>query len=301
MCRPARKGTDAGRLAAIDAAATWAPRTAVIGNGLSLPYVEQGDPAAPPVLLLHGYTDSWRSFAGVLARLPGSVRAIALTQRGHGGAGRPAAGYRPRDFAADTAAFLDALGIDAAVIVGHSMGSAIAQRFALDHPRRVLGLVLVGAFASARGNAGLRAFWSESVSGLADPVSPAFALAFQRGTLARPVPQAFLDMVVRESLKVPARVWRAALAALLEVDHAAELPRITAPTLIVWGDRDAIFPRSDQEALLSAMPHARLLVYPGAGHSPHWEEPDRFAADLTAFVTEDVAALARQAPEESQR
>ena len=79
-----------------------------------LPYVEQGDPAGVPVVLLHGGTDSWRSFEPVLPYLPGSIHAFALTLRGHGDASRPAAGYRPRDFAADVAAFLDSQGLESA-------------------------------------------------------------------------------------------------------------------------------------------------------------------------------------------
>lgn len=253
-------------------------------DGLMLPYAEVGDPAGRAVVLLHGYTDSWHSFEPVLPHFPASIRALALTQRGHGDAGRPAEGYRLHDLAGDLAALMDALGIGAAVIVGHSMGSAVAQRFALDHPGRVAGLVLAGSFATARGNPGVEGLWHDAVAGLADPVDADFARAFQAATLARPVPAGFLDMVIGESLKVPARVWRAALAGLLEADHSAELRQIDRPTLVVWGDRDAFFPRSDQDALLAAIPNAQLLVYEGAGHGLHWEEPVRFARNVAAFV-----------------
>lgn len=112
---------------------------------VKLPYAEQGDPSGVPVLLLHGYTDSWRSFEPVLPHLPDSIRAFAITQRGHGDVDRPATGYRTRDFAGDVLAFADALGRGPVVVVGHSMGSTNAQRFAMDHPDRVLGLVLAGA------------------------------------------------------------------------------------------------------------------------------------------------------------
>src|SRR3712207_1329643 len=104
-------------------------KTVALPAGVTLPYVEQGDPAGVPVLLLHGYTDSWRSWEPVLPSLPGSVRAVAPTQRGHGDAGRPASGYGPHDFAADLAAFVDALGLGPAVVAGTSMGSIVAQRF----------------------------------------------------------------------------------------------------------------------------------------------------------------------------
>ncbi len=256
-------------------------------NRVKLQYVEQGDPSGVPVLLLHGYTDSWHSFEPVLPHLPESVHAFALTQRGHGDADRSAAGYRFHDFAADLAAFMDALDLGHAVIAGHSMGSSVAQRFALDYPERTLGLVLMGSFVTYRTNPVVVEF-GEEVRALEDPIDPAFAREFQESTLAQPVPQAFFETVVRESLKVPARVWRAAFEGFLEDDFSGKLGRIAAPTLIVWGDQDVFAPRSDQETLAAAIAGSRLVVYPGAGHAFHWEEPERFAADLVAF-TESVA------------
>jgi non-heme chloroperoxidase len=258
-------------------------RSVELSNRVRLEYVEQGDPGGIPVILLHGYTDSWRSFERVLPHLPGSVRAVALTQRGHGDADRPAAGYRPQEFAADLAAFADALGLGPAIVVGHSMGGTVAQRFALDYPGRTLGLVLVGSATTWLTPVVLE-FW-EIVSTLEDPIDPGFARGFQESTLARTVPPTFLDAVVAESLKVPARVWKAALReAHLEADIAGELSAITAPTLIVWGDQDTIHLRGETEALVEAISGSRLVEYAGAGHALHWEEPARFAADLTAFA-----------------
>ena len=111
-----------------------------------LAYAEQGDPLGIPVLLLHGATDSWRSFERVLPHLPDSIRAIAVTQRGHGESSRPEGGYRTSDFAADLVALMDALDLETAVIAGHCMGGSVAQRFALDYPERTQGLVSLGPF-----------------------------------------------------------------------------------------------------------------------------------------------------------
>lgn len=116
-------------------------------NQVKLSYVEQGDRSGVPLLLLHGVTDSWHSFELVLPHLPESIHAFALTQRGHGDSSQPAGGYRFHDFASDVAAFMDALHLDQAVIAGHSMGSSVAQRFAIDYPDRTSGLVLIGSFA----------------------------------------------------------------------------------------------------------------------------------------------------------
>lgn len=266
------------------------PATIELPNGLRLPYAESGDPDGMPVLLLHGYTDSWRSFAPLMAALPPHLRAIALSQRGHGEASRPATGYAPGDYAADLAALMRALGLGPALVVGHCMGAQVAQRFALDHPALVRGLVLIGAYRTMRGNPVVQALWEE-VAALADPVPPGFAREFQESTLARPVPPAFLDTVVDESLKLPARVWRAALAGLTAAGVPAGLEGIRAPTLLLWGDRDALIPEAEQEALAAAIPGARRVTHAGGGHSPHWEDPARVAAEIAGFA----ASLAREA------
>ena len=268
-------------------------KTIALANGVRLPYLEQGDPVGVPMLLLHGVTDSMLSFEPVLPHLPDSIHAFALTQRGHGDADRPAGGYRTRDFGSDVKDFLDAVGVESAIVVGHSMGATNAERFAIDHPRRASGLVLAGSFASYRNNAGLVEFWQSAVSSLRDPIDPAFVREFQASTLAHPIPQAFFERVVTESLKVPARVWRDAFAGFFEDDFAGELGAIEAPTLLVWGDRDALAPRGDQDLALTAIRKARLTVYEGAGHAAHWEQPARFAADLVAFVDATSANAGR--------
>lgn len=263
---------------------SFAVKSVQLPNAVKLPYVEQGNPRGTPVVLLHGITDSWHSFERVLPHLPASIRAFAVSQRGHGDADRPTTGYGPQDFAADLAAFMDALDLDSAVVVGHSMGASIAQRFAIDHPGRTRGLVLVGSLTTWRGHPDFVELWNSVVSTLTDPIDPGFVREFQESTLAQPVPPEFLETVVRESLKLPARVWKAALLeGLLEADFSGELAAIQAPTLIFWGDRDALT-RNGQEALTTAIAGSRLVVYAGAGHGLHWEEPERFAADLAAFV-----------------
>jgi non-heme chloroperoxidase len=253
-------------------------------NGVKLSYVAHGNSSGIPVLLLHGATDSWHSFELALPRLPESIRAFALSQRGHGDSDRPAADYYPHDFAADAAAFMDVLKIESAVIVGHSMGSYVAQQFAIDFPGRTLGLVLVGSFINCKDNPGVMDLWDSTVSGLTDPIHPDFVRKFQEGTIAQSLPQTFFEMVVQDSLKVPAYVWKAVFEGLLKTDLSGKLCKVTAPTLIIWGDKDAFFPRSDQEILSATIKDSQLVVYPGAGHAVHWEEPDRFASDLVGFI-----------------
>jgi pimeloyl-ACP methyl ester carboxylesterase len=190
--------------------------------------------------------------------------------------------------------FLDALGISAAIIAGHSMGSWVAQRFAIDHPERTRGAVLMGSSAGMRGNPAIAELWQSAIAHLADPVDPAFILEFQQSTLARPVPPSFIDMVVRESRKVPARVWKATFEEFLQTDFSSELGKIQAPALVVWGDQDAIFQQSGTEILCRAIPDSRLIVVPGGGHAFHWEQPEDFSLDLVAWIQEVRSGLSVQ-------
>jgi pimeloyl-ACP methyl ester carboxylesterase len=178
---------------------------------------------------------------------------------------------------------MDAIGLERAMIAGHSMGSIVAQRFAIDYPERTLGLVLLGAFATTADHPTWVGLWQDA-AGLEDPVDVGFVAEFQQSTLAQPVSPDFFEIVVAESLKVPARVWRAIIEDFLGADHRTRLASIQAPALIVWGDRDTYCPRADQDALVAAIADARLVVNPGAGHALHWEEPELFAADLATFT-----------------
>jgi len=252
-------------------------------TGVTLQYVEQGSPSGVPLLLVPGGYDSWRSYERVLPLLPDSMHAFALTQRGHGDSSKPKTGYRVGDYAKDVAEFMDALGIKAAFFTGHSLSTLVAQRFAIDHPGRTLGLILVGADYSVANNPALEDML-DMFSRLKDPVSPDFVRDFQKSTIAQPLPQEFLETIMQESLKIPARTWKAVFKGILMDDITGELGTIKAPTLLIWGERDELTPRSEQEALLKAIPDARLLVYEGHGHSPHWEAPERFASDLTTFI-----------------
>jgi len=259
-----------------------------IHDGLLIPYLEQGDRDGVPLILLHGLTDSHRSYEPVLEALPSSIRAVALTARGHGDAGKPEAGYDADQMAADVIAVMDALGIERAVVAGHSMGSWTARRVAVLYPERVLGVVLAGAFASFHDKPDMDGLLEE-FSALADPVDRAYARAWQDSTLARPVPEAFMEMVVEETCKAPARVWRSALRGLVE-SRLEPAGSVTVPTLLCWGQRDAFVPDGDQESLLARIPDVELRVYEGGGHALHWERPERFANDLAEFAATRIAA-----------
>lgn len=253
-----------------------------LATGPLIRYAEQGDPAGEPLILLHGYSDSWYSFSRLLPLLePGGYHVLAIDQRGHGCSERPLGAYTVDELAADVDAFMEAVGIERATLVGHSMGSLVARRVAEQYPHRVARLVLIGAVLTVgEGTEELQ----ETVRALRDPVPAEFVREFQESTIHVPVPTSFFEGVVAESLRLPARVWREVLEGLLAADDRADLGRIAVPTLLLWGERDAYFPRADQDALVAAMPNARLHVYPETGHCPQWERPEEVARDLAAFV-----------------
>ena len=258
-------------------------------SGVRLEYAEQGSPAGLPVVMLHGITDSWRSFETVMQHLPASLNVFSLSQRGHGESDRPQS-LRTSDFAADAAAFIETLGLRRALVVGHSMGSANAMRLAIDRPDLLHGLVLAGAFAGFRANAALAEFHREAIVPLRDPIERAFIEEWQRSTLARPIDPAYFDSIVRETMKVPARVWHDAFGALFDDAHSDGMHRIEAPALLAWGGLDSFAPRADQDTILGRVRGSRLVVYEGAGHALHWEEPARFAVDVAAFAQAIAAA-----------
>jgi non-heme chloroperoxidase len=267
---------------------------------LRLPYVERGDPNGTPVLLLHGITDSQRSWEPVLRLLPESIRAIAVTMRGHGDAERPASGYGAEDYAADVIELLDQLGLESVVLGGHSLGTYVAAQIAIAQPQRVDGLVLAGAPGTPAQNPVLVEV-AAAAAELDDPIDPTFVREFQGSTTERPLAPGLLDTFVAESLKLPAWTWRTAFADLMRIDLSERLGEIRAPTLLISGEQDAIVPSSEQKSLLARLPNAQLLNLEGTGHAPHWERPERYATELAtfaaaAYASRGASAAPRDAP-----
>ena len=255
-----------------------------LSTGPRLHYAERGDRRGEAVIFLHAYADSWFWFSRVLPLLSHEDHALVPDQRGHGGSDKPECCYTTDDFAADVDAFMDAVGIEKATLVGHSSGGLIAQRVALDYPHRVGRLVLIGAPTTLLTNEAV-AKAEEKMLALEDPIPPEFVRGFVGSTIHHPVPEEFLAGAVSESLKVPARVWRDYWdGVLLEADDTARLGEIGAPTLILWGERDALLPREEQERRTEAIPDASLQVYPDTGHAVAGERPEWVARDLKAFT-----------------
>lgn len=247
-----------------------------------LPYVRQGDPGGQAVLLLHAYGDSWRAVEPIMDHLPPTFDVIAPTLRGHGDASKPTDGHDTPTVAADLVALLDALDVERVALVAASSSGLLARRIAAEQPARVSALVMLGAPLTLRDKTDGKL--AAEIRALTDPVPEAFARTFLDGIVVRPVDPELADTLVAENLKVPARIWRAAFDGLVADDSDALLGEIKAPTLIVWGQDDAILSRAEQETMAAAIVGAQLLVYEGAGHAFYWEDPARVAADVAAFL-----------------
>ncbi len=250
-------------------------------------FVRHGDRAGPVVLLLHAWGESLRSFDRLVPLLPSSFDVVAFDQRGHGSSDRPDAGYDVESLAADVTAFLDALGLGQAVMVGSSSGGYVAQQVAVRAPERLSGLVLIGSPHSLLG----RTPFTDEVERLVDPVDPEWVRAFIGSfALAGEVPDWYLADRVEESARIPAGVWKRSLAGLVTSPPPIETGLISAPTLIIWGDHDDLLPRAGQLYLAGRIPGATLREYEGVGHLVLWEQPERVAADLASFVLAGIAA-----------
>ncbi len=254
-----------------------------LSTGVHLEYAESGNKAGTPIIFLHGITDSWHSYEKVLPLLPTQFHAFALSQRGHGDSDRPPLGYHPKDFAADVAAFVKQKKLKRVVVVGHSMGSVVAQQFALDYPQFLKGMVLIGADASFKDNEGIPEFYNE-VLNIGEKISREFMESFQKATLANEIDPEYFETVVKEGMKVPGPIFGAAFTGLMEVDYTSSLKNINIPVLVLFGDKDAFIKVSDQELFTQHIPNASLIVYTGTGHALHWEKPQRFVDDLSVFI-----------------
>lgn len=254
-----------------------------VADGIHLPYVAQGERSGVPLLLVHAIGESWRSWSRVLPLLPDSIRAYAVTMRGHAGADAPPDGYSVGDGVRDLVAFLDVVGVAQAVVAGTSSGGLVAQRLAVDHPSRVAGLALVGAPRTLRGVS--VPSWVTGASVLTDPVPEDFVRdSLESFWSGQPIPPDFVDALVQDGCRAPAHVWRAVLVGLLAEPAPTEAGRITVPTVVLWGERDEVLARADQEAMAAAIPGARLVTYPDTGHLVLFERPDDVARELARLI-----------------
>jgi pimeloyl-ACP methyl ester carboxylesterase len=253
-------------------------------TGVTLEYVTQGRADGQPIVFLHGGGDSWHSWLRVYPRIPAKYHVYSVTLRGHGLSDHPPTGYSRLDFANDIVAFLDQLHIEKPVIVGHSLGTLVAQAVAVIAPDHVSKLVLVGAPAELPKTDAVKEI-SERTANPDKAVDANFARDFQFSTVFNPLPADFAEIVVKDAQQLQDYVWHE-LGKALAADHFVDqISKIKAPTLLLWGDRDTLVDRAQEDLLLSKITSAKLKVYPNTGHGLHWEKPEEFTQDLLAFIS----------------
>lgn len=267
--------------------AGWAERKQFVrlSNGVRLAYVEAGRPDGPPLLLLHGFTDSSRIWTALLPYLS-DYRVLILDQRGHGASDAPACCYSPSVLADDARLFLDALGIKRASVVGHSLGSMVGQVFAAEHPDRVDRLVLAASTALVpirRGDW----LWERTVAATGLPSkNAAFMAEWTIGASPTPVDPVLVRYWDEDAKRIPAHVWRAIPRELLDTPIGRYAADIKAPVLILSAGADPLFAAEHHQSLVRAYPNAQARIFPGLGHNFIVERPPEVGPPLAAFLAQ---------------
>lgn len=266
-------------------------------DGLQTYVWARGPEDGEPVLLMHGFGGSTYNFRYTIDVLADAgYRAIAFDRPPFGLTEKPADYDYSHAAQADfVAALMDELGIERASFVGHSMGGNVLAHFALTYPERVTKLVIVAGAILTGGAEGIPAELLESplVAGL---VRGAIRSFITPEGLIDSLESAYADTGLltdeaRERLTAPLLLegWEDGLAGLV-IDSAGNklepesLVQINAPTLLIWGELDALVPLADGEQLVDLIPGATLITYPNIGHMPMEEIPDAFNQDLLEFL-----------------
>jgi pimeloyl-ACP methyl ester carboxylesterase len=259
-------------------------------DGETLAYVDTGNPHGPAVVLIHGYTDNARDWVPMLPYLSKRFRLILVDIRGHGQSSKPECCYTRLDFAYDIKLLLDALSIKQADIVGHSLGSIIAQTFAEYWPERTRRVVLISSTGGRPpGSAAPKFDFAADIRKLKEPIDPDSPFMIAWWDSPTPVDPDFIRRQRKDSAGIPLNVWLAVLDQGLSDkngygDLQSTLPRLKAPTLLIWGSRDPIMEEPVRKTLRDALPGAQVKIFEGLGHNPFWEDPTDVAHTINEFL-----------------
>ena len=267
-------------------------------HGHALSFVDSG--RGPAVLFIHGLLGSHRNWTHLVDELDARHRVIVPDLFGHGMSDKPRGDYSIGAHAATLRDLLDRLDVDRVTLVGHSLGGGIAMQFCYLFPERVDRLALVASGGLGRTVSPLLrsaalpgAEWvlpvlaSPWVRGGVDTVGRALSLTgWRAGADARIAWESFASLADAEARRAFLATTRAVIdtggQSISAHDRLAET--ITVPSLVVWGGRDRLIPVGHAERARTAFSDVRVEVFEAAGHFPHLEEPERFAAVLTEFM-----------------
>jgi pimeloyl-ACP methyl ester carboxylesterase len=267
-------------------------------HGHEFSYTDSG--SGPVLLFIHGILGSQRQWAHLVDRLDDGHRLVVPDLFGHGSSAKPVGDYSLGAHAATLRDLLDRLGIEQVTLVGHSLGGGIAMVFSYLFPERVERLVLVASGGLGREVSPL--LRSATLPG-AEYVLPVIASGWMRDRISSVA--GLLGSVGLRPGRDLTEVWdgftslgdadtrRAFLATTRAVidpggqsvsahDYLPEAAPI--PTLVVWGTKDRMIPAWHAASATSSIEHCRVELFQGAGHFPHLDDPDRFAALVREFV-----------------
>jgi pimeloyl-ACP methyl ester carboxylesterase len=253
-------------------------------DGVRINVLDEGHGQA--IVFLHGLGGCWRDWAPQLDNLSDSYRCVVVEHRGHGRSQRVPGPYSTDLFAADVRAVCDHLGIEHAYVVGLSMGGMVAQKLALAAPDLVDALVLCDTFThtASRRVAGLRAA-ADAVR--AEGFGALRSLMAEGGSGWSAHTREHAAHVARDNLREAESndpdCWAWAVEALVTHDMRAEIGRIAAPSLVVWGAEDQAVPVKLAQPLADALGGAPVVVLDDAGHVCNLEQPGAFDRAITAF------------------
>ena len=254
-----------------------------LASGLRLAYVELGNPRGEPLLLLHGFTDTSRSWSLVAPYLA-DYRLIIPDQRGHGAADAPQCCFSSSVYADDARQLLDVLGLDRVAVAGHSMGSMIAITMAAEYPERVSRIILIGSTALSPVKHGDWLY--DQVMALKPPLDPnsPFMREWHPANQPTPVDPPFAAAVMEDLLAIPLHVWRGVMRELAYVPVGRHARDVRARVLILSGGKDPLFTAEHHESLIKAFPDAEAYVFPELGHNPNWEQPEEVGRRIRDFL-----------------
>ena len=260
----------------------------LLPNGQHLAYIDMGDRQGPPVVLIHGYTDNARDWVPLIPYLSKKFRLIVVDIRGHGRSDKPECCYARIDFAYDIRLLLDALHIDKADVVGHSLGSMITQVLAEEWPQRVRKVVLISSTAGPRPGSPPKqpAFdYAAQIRKLKEPIDPDSPFMIAWWDSPKPVNPEFIKRQRRDAAQIPLAVWLAVLdQGASPSDLQRTLPKLQAPALLIWGSDDPIVDEEARQTLRQGLPAATVKLFQGLGHNPFWENPEAVAAVINRFL-----------------
>lgn len=261
------------------------------GSGVRIAYETRG--GGEPVLLIHGLGYTREGWGPALDLLAEDFLVVAFDNRGIGGSDTPPGPYTAAAMAEDAVAVLDAAGVRSAHVVGTSLGGMVAQELALGHPARVRKLVLVSTTPGGRGAYALPERTLKLLEEMPTlPPEIALRRAVENALSARVLAERpeLADEIYAYRLAHPIRLegWQAQAAAGTAFDAFDRLNAVAAPTLVLHGTADNVVDPRSSEPLAERIPGARVELVEDGGHLFFWEEPERFAATVRAFLQEDA-------------